>query len=452
MSQRPTTAMIAARVIEYAGLAGLVGGSFLVVVLGGGAVWRLDPPHPGLTLAAAALLGASFEPARRRLRRLANRLVYGHRSSPWEAVRRLSVQMGSELDPAELLRELSEVVRSGTGAAAVVVWLRIGGSWLPVAASPDRPESLSPAGAGSGGDELPRPAGTGLAVPIRHGGELLGAITVGKPGGGPLLPLERRLVTDLAAHAGIVTRTLHLRESRQRRLAQSRQQQRELVAARARLVAAHDAERRRLERDIHDSCQQPAVVLAGRLGLAGALAGRDPDGARAALAAAAAAADRLATALDRLTRGTPVPELAAGGIAAGLRAQTGHLPGIEIDDRTRRRHPAGLEAAVYFCCLEAIQNATKHAAGAPIRVQLSESDGYLGFRVRDGGPGFDPDPDPDPDQPGGDQPGTGLRNLRERLRPWHGRLTVRSSPTGTEVRAEIPVPSEAAAPAGEAVA
>ncbi|HZD00188.1 MAG TPA: ATP-binding protein [Actinomycetes bacterium] len=431
MDQRPTGAGTAVRAIEYAGLVALVGGTFLVIVVGGGAVLRLDAPHAGLTLAAAALLGLTFEPARQRLRRLANRLLYGHRSSPWEAVSRLAAQMGRDRDPVDQLRELADVVRGGTGARAVVVWLRVDTTWVPAAWSPDsgggQPAALH-------GERPPRPPGADLTVAIRHGGELLGAITVTKSGPGSLIPLERRLVTDLASHAGIVTRTLHLQESLRRRVEVSGQRQRELVASRMRLVAAQDAERRRLQRDVHDTCQQQAVVLAGRLGLASALAHRDPHGAHASLGEARADVDRLAATLRRLSRAATVLELVADGIGAALRAHTASLPvTVEIEDLLCRRHHPELAAAVYFCCMEAIQNAVKHASASRIRVRLSEPDGWLAFRVRDDGAGFDV---------GRTGAGTGLRNMRERLRPWNGQLVVRSSPTGTEVGATIPVPNE----------
>jgi signal transduction histidine kinase len=433
MGQRPIAAGIATRAIEYSGLVALVAGTFLVIVVGGGAVLRLGIPHPGLTLAAAVLLAVAFEPVRRRLLRLANRLVYGHRSSPWEAVSQLSAEMGHDRDPVELLEELSTVVLAGTGAKAVVVWLRIDQSWVPTVGSP---------GAGSaeritvGSGDLPEHLGADLTVPIRHGSEVLGAITVTKSGPGSLLPLEQRLVTDLASHAGIVTRTLHLRETLRRRLDMARQRQRELVASRAQVVAVQDEERRRLERDIHDTCQQRAVVLAGRIGLAGVLVHHDPGGARALLEEAFADVDRLASALRRLTSAAPIPELAAVGIGGALRTETAILPiTVEIEGRLVRRYHPDVEATIYFCCMEAIQNASKHAKASRILVRLSDSSGWLRCSVQDDGVGFDVRRE---------DTGTGLRNIRERLRPWHGHFVTHSSSEGTEVSVEIPVsPNEA---------
>lgn len=429
MGARPILASIAAKAVEYGGLVVLIGGVFLLV-MGGGAAAGLDSARPALTLAAAALLAVGFEPARRGVRQLANRVTYGHRSSPLEAVSRLAVQMGRDRDPVELLEELSAVVRAGTGARKVVVWLRIDGSWVPAVGSPDHGEE---APLTDGGADLPRPQGTGLTVPIQHGDEVLGAITASKSGPGSLLPLEHRLVQDLAAHAGIVTQTLHLRETLRRRLEAARQQHRELVASRIQVVATQDEERRRLERDLHDSCQQGLVVLGGRLGLASLLARQDPAAARAVLHEAAADVDRVASALGRLTKdAAPTPAPVVDGIGAALRAETASLPtAVEIDDGLACRYPRDIEATVYFCCMEAIQNAGKHAGGSRIRVRLHASSGWLRCSVRDDGVGFDVRRD---------HAGTGLRNIRERLGPWQGRLTIHSSPTGTEILVEIPVP------------
>jgi signal transduction histidine kinase len=431
MRQRPSAAGIKARAIEYTGLWALVGGTFLAVVMGLGAALGLAVPHAGLTMGAAVLLAVTFEPTRRQLRRLANRLVYGHRHSPWEAVSQLASQIGDGREPADLLRELADVVRSGTGASQVVVWLRDATAWSPAAASPG---TAAPQPVPVGDDGLPQVNGAAFAAPIRHGQDLLGAVTVTKDSAGALTALERRLVTDLATQAGIVTRTLRLRQDLGRRLAISRRSQRELIASRARVVAAQDEHRRRLERDIHDSCQQPAVVLAGRLGLATALAHSQPAQAHAAITDAYTDLSRLAEALQRLTAATPMPELVTGGIAAALRAETASLPiPVEVDDRLARRLPSELEAAVYLCCTEAIQNAVKHTRASRLNVQLSAQHGWLTCQVRDDGTGFDPDRT---------SIGTGLGNMRERLRAFNGRLVIRSSQAGTEICAEVPLPAD----------
>lgn len=425
MRYRVWAAGFAGRVIVYAGLGALVAGVFLGIVLALGNAMHLSTPHPGLTLAATVLLAVAFDPARGWLQRLANRVVFGHRRSPWEAVRHLAIQMGHDRDPIELLRELCGVVQAGTGARTVVVWLRMEPAWVPIIGTPDiGARGLDP---GAAVTQLP---GADLAVDIRHSDQILGAITVTKSGRNSLSSIEERLVTDLASHAGIVTRTLHLRESLRRRLEASRQQQLLLSEARARVVAAQDDERRRLERDLHDSCQQQAVILAGRLGLAGALARRDPARAHSVLDEIDADLTRLASALRRLLSARPMPELVSDGIGPALRVASIGLPvSFTIDDALVGRYPLDVEATAYFCAMEAIQNATKHARASRIQVSLSEATGLLAVRVRDDGVGFDVERA---------HAGTGLRNIRERLRPWRGRLVIHSSSTGTELTVEIP--------------
>jgi signal transduction histidine kinase len=333
--------------------------------------------------------------------------------------------MSHDRDPLDLLHELSGVVRAGTGARAVTVWLLIERMWVPAAGTPDI------RGAEPVRGDLNTLGAVDLVAPIRHAGEVLGAITVTKPGAGPLNPLEQQLVKDLASQAGIVTYTVHLRENLRYHLEVSRQQNAMLVASRAQIVAAQDEERRRLERDIHDSCQQEAVVLAGRLGFAGTLAKRDPRQVRAVLEEACGDVIRLASALRRLTSAVPVPELAAEGVGRALRSATAGLPvAIDIHDAITDRYHPGVEAAAYFCAMETIQNATKHARASHIVLNLWDAIGCLFIRVRDDGVGFDTSRATD---------GAGLRNVRERLRPWQGRLTIHSSSAGTTAMVEIPV-------------
>jgi signal transduction histidine kinase len=166
------------------------------------------------------------------------------------------------------------------------------------------------------------------------------------------------------------------------------------------------------------------------------LAHRDPAGTCAALQEALADVDRLASALRRLTSAAPIPELVDDGIGAALCAHTSSLPvAVDIEDRLVRRFQPEVEATAYFCCVEAIQNSSKHAKASRIQVRLSASTGWLSCSVRDDGIGFDV---------GREDTGTGLCNMRERLRPWHGRLVVQSTSAGTEVSVEIPMsPHEA---------
>jgi signal transduction histidine kinase len=318
-------------------------------------------------------------------------------------------------DPAELLGEAARLIRAGTGADSVVVWLRLDGAWVAVAGTPSTPV----------------PEAAARLVPILQEGDDLAVIAIA--GSGPLNPHAERLAGDLARHLAVIMRTLYLRESLRRELEKARDRYRQLLAARRSLVEVQDAERRRLERDIHDSCQQQATFIAGRVGLAGALVAIDPAAARAELLLAAADTDRLASRLDRLTGGAPID--LAEGVAAALAAEFEGLPvAIAVEDTRSRPCAPELDATLYFCAMEAVQNAVKHADPSAIRIGLSDVDNRVILTVRDDGSGVRPEVD---------GAGTGLRNLRERLEPWLGTATVRSSPNGTEL--EVVAHREAAA-------
>jgi signal transduction histidine kinase len=207
----------------------------------------------------------------------------------------------------------------------------------------------------------------------------------------------------------------------------------ELRASRARIVAAADAERRRIERDLHDGAQQHLTSLAVKLLLAATLAGHDPDLA-GLLEDLGAELKDTAQELRNLVHGIYPPLLRDNGLAAALSdaARLCTLP-TTVRAASLRRYPADIEAAVYFCCLEALQNAAKHAGPqATIRLRAREEPGTLTFEVTDDGAGFDPR---------GRGLGTGLRNMADRMGAFGGRLLVQSAPGhGTRVTGAVPVP------------
>jgi signal transduction histidine kinase len=215
----------------------------------------------------------------------------------------------------------------------------------------------------------------------------------------------------------------------------------ELRASRARIVAAADAERRRIERDLHDGAQQHLTSLAVKLLLAGTLAGHDP-GLAGLLEDLGAELKDTAQELRNLVHGIYPPLLRDRGLAAALSdaARLCPLP-TTVRAASLRRYPADIEAAVYFCCLEALQNAAKHAGPqATIRLRVREQPGTLTFEVTDDGAGFDP---------GDAGLGAGLRNMADRTGAFGGRLRVESAPgQGTRVAGAVPVPAAVGSGAG----
>ena len=227
---------------------------------------------------------------------------------------------------------------------------------------------------------------------------------------------------------------LQLHSALQRSLEGLRRANDELQASRARIVAAADAERRRIERDLHDGAQQHLTSLAVKLLLAGAVAGQDSDLA-GLLEDLGAELKDTAQELRNLVHGIYPPQLRDNGLAAALSdaARLSTLPAT-VRAASLGRYPAGIEAAVYFCCLEALQNACKHAGErATVRLRVREDPGTLTFEVIDDGAGFDPR---------GRRPGAGLRNMADRMGAFGGRLLVESAPgEGTRVTGAVPVPA-----------
>ena len=264
-----------------------------------------------------------------------------------------------------------------------------------------------------------------MLEPVRHDGELLGALSFSKKPGGSVTATEERLVRDLAVQAGLVMRNVALTE----RLMENIEQ---LRASRQRLITAQDEERRKIERNLHDGAQQRIVALAVKLRLLEQLVDRDVDKAKIMAASLQADTSEALQELRDLARGIYPPLLADRGLIAALQSQAGRsaVP-VTLEADQLGRYPREVEAAVYFSCLEALQNVAKYAQASRATLRLSDGDGRLRFEVTDDGVGFEPDHTPY---------GTGLQGIADRLSALGGEVTVRSTPgAGTTVTGELPV-------------
>ena len=213
----------------------------------------------------------------------------------------------------------------------------------------------------------------------------------------------------------------------------------ELRASRARIVAAADAERRRIECNLHDGAQQYFVGVAANLGAARELADSDAAKAKAILDELGESIRDAMRELRELAHGIYPPLLQDRGLKEALANAARRVPiPARVDATELGRYDAGLEAAVYFCCLEALQNAAKHAGeNASARVRVWEEDGGIRFEVADDGAGIDP---------AADDTGTGLTNMRDRLGAIGGNIQVESTPgAGTKVLGTVPVQSSRSA-------
>jgi signal transduction histidine kinase len=207
---------------------------------------------------------------------------------------------------------------------------------------------------------------------------------------------------------------------------------RELSRSRARIAEVAAVERQALERDLHDGAQQQLTAILIKL----SMVREDLTEESVAQARILALESELEAALEELRRlghGIYPPPLAERGLVAALEAVARRSGGsINVSSAGVARYPVALESAVYFCCLEAVQNATKHA-GSNVRIwiRLNAIGPVLRFEVRDDGSGFEPDTTPD---------GMGLQNLRDRLDAFDGRLEIVSaSGRGTVVTGALPI-------------
>jgi signal transduction histidine kinase len=206
----------------------------------------------------------------------------------------------------------------------------------------------------------------------------------------------------------------------------------ELDVSRKRIARAADIERSRIERDLHDGAQQRLIGLRIKLSLAEELARSDPEAGADAMHELGGDVELALDELRSLAHGVYPSLLSDRGLRDALRSVFSESPlPVRLSIRGAQRHTPEVETAIYFTCLEAAQNAIKHAKGATgLWVTIRENSGVR-FEVRDDGQGFEP--------PSGDFNG-GLRNMRDRLEAMGGRLTIDSAPGhGTRIRGIIPL-------------
>jgi len=400
-------AVVAALVV-----AGLTAVGFVALTLVPVLVVGVGADVSALPVLVGVALGLLVGPIRRRARRLADRLVYGKRATPYEILSEFSERVAGTYATEDVLPRMAQILADGTGARTATVWLRVGAELRPEAVVGERdlrPVRLT-------GDGLPALPGE-HAVEVRDRGELLGALSVTMPASDPMDPAKEKLVRDLASQAGLVLRNVKLIE--------------ELRASRQRIVTAQDEERRRIERNIHDGAQQQLVALSVKAGLARRLTERDP---RAAADALEQIERELRTALEDLrdlARGIYPPLLADRGLAEALEAQARRSPvPVTVEYGHLGRYPREVASAVCFSALEALNNVAKYSEASHASIRL-EAGAELRFRVSDDGVGFDPRTT---------GYGTGVQGMVDRVEAVGGALRIESSPgSGTTVSGAIPV-------------
>ncbi len=416
--------IVISRTLVYGALALFITAVYVGIVVGiGSLIGSGGKPNLALSIVATAVVAVGFQPVRERVQKVANRLVYGKRATPYEVLSEFSDRVAETYAGEEVLPRMARVLADGTSAERAEVWLRAGDRLNDAASWPQTGEGARSLPVTD--QVLPAIPDTDRAVAVRHQGELLGALSVSKRKGESLTPIEEKLLQDLAHQAGLVLKNVGLTADLRRRLE-------ELRGSRQRLVAAQDEERRRLERNLHDGAQQNLVAIKVKIGLAELMSSKEPEKARELISSLKTDTDDALETLRDLARGIYPPLLADQGLVAALQSQArkATVP-VSVEGDHVGRYPQEIEAAVYFSVLEALQNVQKYAGAASAAVRLSEGDGKLAFEVYDEGHGFDRTQV---------VPGAGLTNISDRLDALGGDLTI-TSQVGqfTRVAGSIPV-------------
>lgn len=351
--------VVISKTLVYGALAAVVTGVYVAIVSVVGLVaGRRDEPSLAASILATAAVALLFQPARDRLQRLANRLVFGERDTPYQVLARVSRDLAEAGAGEQVLHRIAETLARGTGAERTTVWLRDAHGLSPAAAWP--PEAAN----------APVPSAeqvvADLVLPVQHDGEVLGALSIAKPADERLTGTERRLAEHLASQAGLVLRNARLTADLRAQLA-------ELRASRQRLVKAQNEARRRIERNLHDGAQQEIVAIKIKLGIAAQVA--DPSYREQIAALQNDVGDAL-EALRALARGIYPPLLASDGLEAALRSFASRLPvPVEVEVNAGR-YDQETESTLYFCVLECLRHAREGTA-----VSVEQVGGALTFIV-----------------------------------------------------------------------
>ncbi len=442
---RPGTAeRLFSRGLAVALITALSGGVFavLLAVLVGPFGWV----GIGIAVVAALPVALVFLPLYRGVETLTDRLLYGRRATPYSVLAGVAALSRSEAGGSPDLARAVEAI--GHDLAASVCRLSVHRPGLR-----DRTYVWSAHGGadgdGSGRDDVPGvdtdATGELVTVPVRHGTDVLGEIAVDRTAVAGLGAQRRQLLSDIADGLGVVLQANRSGIELERQLRAAVAHGQEIAVARREAVARMDGERRRIERDLHDGAQHHLVTLGLTLGLVEfQVESGQVDEARKRVDALLTQLDVTESVLTETAGGVTSGALAERGLVAALtEAMSGSDPPVAIEHDgipAEQRYPAGIADTAYFCCLEAVNNARKHAPGAQVTVSLAEYGGRLRMAVRDDGPGFVPGPVAGPAAAGA---GRGLRNLAARLTSAGGTVDIRSAPgAGTTVEWSLPLPQD----------
>ncbi|TQN44343.1 histidine kinase/DNA gyrase B/HSP90-like ATPase [Blastococcus colisei] len=393
------------RTLVYAALTVLVVGVYVLVVGYLGALLRREDDLV-VSVIATGLVAVLFAPARDRLQRAVDRLLYGRRDEPYTALAELGERLERTLAPDAVLPTIVSAVREALRLPYTAIRLDDGAP--PVAAGEPVPETV--------------------ALPLLHHGATVGSLVLGlRSGETTFTPADRRLLADLARQAGVAVSAVRLTADLQR--------------SRERLVAAREEERRRLRRDLHDGLGAQLAGLTVQTGVLRGLITTDPASAEVLAGELRGELKNAIADIRRLVHGLRPPALDELGLVGALQrladtvgAEKGG-PRITVDVPARLPAlPAAIEVAAYRVAQEALTNVVRHARASACTARLTTEPELLVVEVADDGRGL----------PEELIPGVGLASMRERAAEMGGTCVVEDIPEGgTRVLVHLPLPGGA---------
>ena len=407
------------KTLVYGGLAAFITAVYVVVVVVVGAFIGATEV---LSLVATAIVAVAFQPTRLRVQAIARRIVYGDLATPYETLSTFAERISQTFSIDDVLPSMARILAEGTGASRAEVWLRVGSElWQSASWPPTDGQRAAPVPLHDGRHvkivQASRVEAASRETDVRYQGQLLGALVVTKSPYERFMPAEEKLLADLSSQAGLVLSNVALIA--------------DLRASRQRLVSAQDQERRKIERNLHDGAQQQLVALAVKMRLIEGMAGKDPRKVAELAHDVVVETNEALESLRELAHGIYPPLLAKHGLAAALESQARKAPiPVSVWSDEVARYSQDLEAAIYFCCLEALQNVTKYANASHAWVSLRHDAGGMRFEVGDDGDGFDRS---------AVDFGSGLQGMADRVEALGGSLDVTSTPgRGTTVVGSLP--------------
>jgi two-component system NarL family sensor kinase len=394
------------RAVMYGSLSVVVAAVYLAVV--GVSRWVFGVDR-GLAVQVLATVVAAIAlwPLRGRVQRRVDRMFYGDRGAPYEALARLGRRVEEAADTESALESVVKTVADSLRLPYAAVELRLGDGWHPAASYGDAPAQL-------------------VAFPLISQRETVGRLLVGSRAPGEQLGShDEGLLADLARQAGPAAHAVALRRA--------------LDASRADLVTMREEERRRLRRDLHDGLGPTLAGLTLGLDTARTLAPGRAD-LQELLGKLKAETQRAVTDVRRIVYGLRPPALDELGLAGSLGEEVGRLRcqtpslavSLEAPANGLNELPAAVEVACYRIVTEALTNVARHAQATQCSVRIQLDDG-LDVEVRDNGEGL----------PEGWRAGVGIASIRERVAELGGDLVIEPAlPRGTRIAARLPLRGE----------